>query len=490
MNSSRLLHRAFALMLIGLLLAACGETAAQPTIAPIPPTAASQPSSTGDPGLIVYQTVDEEGRPKPELAVVDAAGRELRRILLPGEVFMAFATRYSHRTLFSTFDDEVYLVDADTGSAQKLELPREEVERLQPNPGGFELSGGKQWMILGVPLGWQGGCYLLNLETGQVKDLKAIDKDIQEFLGGRFSWDESYLAFRADRGMWLAPTTHPDDARQLGEGSASYADFSGDSQQIAYVQRTKAGETEIVLEDVNGSKSDTILMGDAMQIGFVPGKQQLVVAKEGQLFLLDLSDRSQRELLTFQGYPMWLRFAPPGEKMLFGYDSGGTRVWHLLNLETGAAEPLDDLTGYLLAGLPGSASRWLMFVDSPGIAASHRFFSLDTETGKTREILAFGDKTKSSPPHELSTDGRFGLVTAWGQDSQQLWLLDAEKSEARLLAEARSVRGALAPDGRWVVVNTSERGDDGANLNLVLMPTEGEQTLSLGKGYWPVWVYP
>jgi Tol biopolymer transport system component len=392
--------------------------------------------------------------------------------------------------LFSTFDDEVYLVDANTGSAQKIELPREEVERLQPNPGGFELAGGKQWMILGVPLGWQGGCYLLNLETGQVKDLKAIDKDIQEFLGGRFSWDEAYLAFRADKGMWLVPTTHPDDARELGEGSVFIADFSTDSQQIAYVQRTKAGKREIVLEDVNGSKSETVLEGDVLNVRFVPGKQQLVAAKETQLLLLDLGDRSQRELLAFQGNPIHFLFASSGGNMLFGHDANGTLVWHLLQLEKGTAQSLDDLTGYYLAVHPSSAPRWLVFVDSSGTVENHRFFGLDLETGKTREILAFDDKTRSSPPRELSTDGRFSLVTAWGQDVQQLWLLDAEKSEARLLVEAGAVRGSLAPNGRWVVVNTSERGDDGAKLNLVLMPTEGEQTMSLGKGYWPVWVYP
>jgi hypothetical protein len=66
--------------------------------------------------------------------VANVDGKELRRMRLPGTPDKRFTTRVSHRALVFTTEGDVYLVDGDAGSAQKLELPPEEGKRLAPNP--------------------------------------------------------------------------------------------------------------------------------------------------------------------------------------------------------------------------------------------------------------------------------------------------------------------------------------------------------------------
>jgi hypothetical protein len=289
-----------ALLAIGLLLlAACGAGGGVSS-----DSDSSSTSGDGEPGLILYQPADEAGLPAPELVVADVNGNEQRRIPLSdlSQIQKGFATQFSHRALFFAEDGAIYLVDAGDGAAQKLELPPETGRQLSPNPSGFGLAGGKKWVVLASAIGDQG--YLVDLETGQVTSLTAMNRRIEFFLGGQFSPDDAYLSLNGGMSFWLALTSSLKDARPL---EAVNVNFSNDGRQIVYVLLNKQPkEWQVVVEAVDGSKSEIVLTADTFidpHVAFGPGQNQLVIMTEETLSLLDANDGTEKELLTYEGHP-------------------------------------------------------------------------------------------------------------------------------------------------------------------------------------------
>lgn len=474
-----------ALLAIGLLfLAACGAGGG-----------GSSDSGDGEPGLILYQPAGEAGLPAPELVVTDVSGNEQHHIPLSDLLQIrkeGFVTRFSHRALFFAENGTIYLVDAGDGTAQELELPPEAGRQLSPNPSGFSLAGGKKWVVLASAMGDQG--YLVDLETGQVTSLTAMNRRIEFFLGGQFSPDDAYLSLNGGMNFWLAPTSSLKDARPL---EAANVNFSNDGRQIVYVMLNKQPkEWQVVVEAVDGSKSEIVLTADTFidpHVAFGPGQNQLVFMTEETLSLLDANDGTEKELLAYEGHPERLWFSPDGEKLVFGDKRKETTVWHWIDLTEGAAKSLDNLAGYVPL-YQDAGHHWLMFADSNHAAVNHHFVSLNLESGKAQEVMLFDEKTTILPLmlSKFSDDGRFSLINAIIKETsqQQLWLLDAEKGQARMLAEADGVIGATSPDGQWVVVNTIKRNGEARETNLTLMAMEGEETRPLGAGYVRAWVRP
>jgi hypothetical protein len=462
-------HRWLWLVLTLLLIAGCG-------------------SGKGGQGLILYSTFDEDG-PQPELVVIDADGKEQGRISLSDTVQWDYVARGGQRALVGTFDGAVYLVDAVAGSAQELELPEEAQGQLVPNTSQFRLSGGgERWTLLGDPRG--GLAFLVNLKTGQVHDLTAIDEGLKLIFYGRFAPNEEYVIV-GDH--WLLPTANPSAARRLGSGKSAFGgNFSSDGKQIVYLQKAETEGLEVVVEQVDGSKSEVVTSGDwVSEARFVPGKNQLVYQKSDKLFLFSLNNGKERELLTCGEHPLlWL--APSGQKLLASCLEDDTQVWYLVDLKGGAAKSLHDLREYTPYFMD-RAHRWLIFVDDTSLGSGgRRLVGLDLESDETRQALVLDEETTYMGLRSSSSDGKFGLVYAQTENKKaQLWLLRADGGEPRLLAEKESFPyGVFSPDDRWVAVSTMEKVNDHVETQLTLMETEGEGTRSVGEGFRPIWVRP
>jgi Tol biopolymer transport system component len=440
-------------------------------------------SGDGDQGLIVYQTLDEDGQPQ-ELVVVNPQGEEQHRVVMPDLVRASIATRASHQALLDT-PDGVYLLDAEQGDIQKLAFEEGVFSYAQQ----FRFSGGgKRWMLIGNPQG--NLTYLLDLESGRVRDMTILDT--APIFYGLFAPDEKHFVL-GSMDLWLIPAEKPSSARRLGTGQTTFASsFSSDGKKIAYVQRNEADEFEVVIEDVNGPKSESFAFDSpVVSVTFVPQKKQLLLVKMDAVSLLSLDDGQERELLTFASLVFSPRLAPSGEKALFSESIDDAILWHLVDLKGGKAQSLDKLRDYF-AYWWDPDHRWLFFIDDVRLGEGGRnFIALDLESGETRQAMKLDEATSYMGLSAVSADGKFGLVTGMTQDKKMLlWLLQADGGEPRLLAEAAGVQGAFSPDGKWVAVSAVERVDGRTETQLTLMETEGEETRLLGKGVRPVWVRP
>jgi Tol biopolymer transport system component len=437
-----------------------------------------------DQGLIVYQTLDEDSQPL-ELVVVNPQGEEQHRIKMPDLITRGIPTRANHQALLDT-PDAVYLLNAQQGDLQALEFE----EGVFSQASQFRLSGGgERWMLMGSPRGDL--TYLLNLENGQTRDLGTLDK--APIFYGLFVPDEDHFVL-GSLDLWLVPSANPGGARRLGTGQTAFvSSFSSDGNKVAYAQRNEADEFEVVIEDVDGSKSEDFAFDAPITaLAFVPQKDQLLLAQKGAVCLLSLDDGQKQELLTFSGWSRRLWLAPGGKKFVLDVKTDDDIVlWHLVDLNGGQAQLLDKLQGYT-AYWWDLDHRWLFFVDNPGFGVGGRdFMALDLESGETKPAMKLDETTSYMGLSAVSAGGKFGLVTGLTQDNKlQLWLLRADGGEPRLLAEAANVRGAFSPDGRWVAVSTVERVDERVETQLTLMETEGGETRSLGEGVWLVWVRP
>jgi Tol biopolymer transport system component len=448
--------------------------------------------SGGGPGLILslVQDEDEPGRFESRVLILDATGRQVDEIRLPGEPVLPgpFSTQVSNQALVRTGEDGWVLVDTAKGRAEELDIPVDVSADLIPNPGGFAQSGGKRHLILGSPRG--DAAYLVDLEDGEVTDLLDIDRDMVYSFAGWFSPDEEHLALFTADGLWLVPTADPDDARRLGDGQTTGAiSFSRDSKQIAFVQRDE-DEFQVVVEQANGSDSEVADDGEWFQhVSFVPGQQQLVLVREEEVSLLSLRDGREHELLEFEGRPVarpW--FSPNGRMMLFGYDGDDENVWHLIDLKEGSADELGRLEGYT-PELTNPEHRWVFFRDDLSIGAGIDFAALDLETGEVQRIRGLDDETMLFFMTDRSTDGGLGLVTGQTDEGLQAWLLDAKEGQARLLVEGWLSGGSLSTDGRWYAYSSRDDRED-LEFELMLLEIEKDETRSLGKGMRPIWVRP
>ncbi len=440
------------------------------------------------PGLILYQPADEAGQPALELVVVNVNGDEQRRIPLSGPLRMkGVATQTSYRALFFTEDGAVYLVDARDGTAQKLDLLPQDGRQLYPNHLGFSWAHGKRWTVLGDVRG--NLAYLADLKTGQVTDL-VYDRLV---FFGRFSPDDAYLALAGDKGFWLVPTSSPEDARRL---DARNVRFSNDGRQIVYIEFDReVGEHRIVVEAVDGSESEVVFTADSplLDVAFGPRDNQLFVRGEDALFLLNTDDGTREELLPYDP-PAQLQFSSDGTKLVFGYKREETMVWYWIDLTEGTVKPLDNLPPDYPIPCQNAPTRQMLFAEQALEVEERHYTLLNLESGEAKDMALSGKEAGMPFVLECSGDGRFGLVLSLfqgaGQQQRQLWLLDVGKGQARLLAQADEVRGALSPDGQWVAVNTIKQEGETAEPTLTLVRTEGEETRPLGAGYLHAWVRP
>jgi dipeptidyl aminopeptidase/acylaminoacyl peptidase len=449
--------------------------------------------SSNTEGLILYQTLDDgEDELVVRPMVVDPGGGEPRSITLPDPISGGsfIPTESGRRVWLFVPGRQLYLIDVRQRTARELDLPEAVQSEVVPNAAQFRFSGGgERWTLIGNPMATM--AYLVNLETGDAHDLTTINDEIAHIVYATFTSDEEHILINTGN-LWLVPTANPSNARRLGgDEPASGGSFSSDGRLVAYVVRATTGGWVVVVERIGGSESLVVASGERFYSAeFVPGQNQLVLVEEDRVVLLSLDSGAEQELLTYAGRPQRPWFAPDGHTLLFGYESTEGATWHLADLGQGTHRPLDSLTGYHPLRNDRDHS-WLIWTGSFEVGGGRQFLSLDLRSGETRQLLRVDEDTRHSRLAGFSADGQFGLLQVMpGDGDMQLWLLQLDSGESRLLAEARLVSGALSPDGRWVAVGTLERTDEESETHLALIETEGEETRSLGEGFSPVWVQP
>jgi hypothetical protein len=122
------------------------------------------------------------------------------------------------------------------------------------------------------------------------------------------------------------------------------------------------------------------------------------------------------------------------------------------------------------------------------------------ETGMQHILLDVNEQNIGPiEPQERSSDGTMALISfptgqktgdVFTDEQRQLWLVYADGSTSRMLAEADQVQGTFSPDGQWVAVSTLKGTKGHHTAQVVLMSTLGRETQDVGEGFGVVWVRP
>jgi WD40 repeat protein len=442
----------------------------------------------GNRGDVVYQAVDEDGKPAPEIVVLEPGGKELRRIELPDEIGMLipFRSLLSRHVLYedAMATQKWFLVDTASGKVQAFDSLGLAQDRARPCA-----SFADQVLLCGKE-----GVYLLDVRAGEVQQVPVEINPQSPVppLVEQVSADQAHFLVRTTGSLWLVPVGALESTRRLGlaQGAGSAA-FSDDGKSIVYTARTGQGETQVILEPIDGSSSEIVLSGpDIVRAAFVPEHDQLVVVHRERISLYALDDKKETDLLKTNDVVRELRPAPDGKHAVFGV--GGLRTpavaWTVVDLDTGSHETLAELGGYRNVYGQGS-SRWLFLADDPLQKDDVRIASLDLNTAETRVLLSI-QGVRRLDLIGLSTDGYVGLLVAIpAQGEMQIWLLVADRDGAVLLSESRTLSGSLSPDGKWVALSEKAASNEQAPTIKLVATGSGEEQV-IGEGLMPVWTKP
>jgi hypothetical protein len=458
-------------------------------------------SVTSSQGYIVYTAVGEDGKPLPELVVLDASGDELRRIKMPAdEKYGNFYTAYpfhhpSHQAFVYTPGGKNYLIDITSGEVIPILGPGVSTIQDDANPLYICPQSGhvwQRWALLcrgNIP-------YLVNLETAEVHEVLSTPS-VDEMVPFK-SWsspDEAYFVIRTGAGTFILPAANPEGIRRLGEsGKYPEVDFSSDSKQIAYVLQTESQGYEVIVENVDGSKSGVMhVSNNPTQVSFVPEHDQILVRETGKMLLLSLSNRKEQELPALEGFPMNAIFAPQGEQVLVSYNDfeAGTTHWQWLELKHGIVEELPELGGYQV-GQIYTGQQWIILSDitQTDEQAEIDTASVDLQTGSVQSLSTL-EGANYFAETSVSADGKFRTEIAYSTGNQaELWLLDLAGGKSRRIVADAVVSGGISPDGKRLVVLSAHRAGDQYIGKIELQDASGIVLKSIGDGLSPFWVWP
>ncbi len=448
-------------------------------------------SSDEDQGYIVYQAAGPDDKAAPELVVLDADGKELRRIALPDETSLLQPFRFplSDHVLYDDAlgTEQWFLVDIVSGELQ--ELGSLGLGQDSARPCAFSSDP--------ILLCGKAGVYLLDVDAGEMSDTP-IELDPTNPVPPQVEWvspDEAYFLVRVPGEAWLVPAATPAAARQLGLAQrVTGATLSHDHAFVIYAERTEEGGTQVVKERVDGSDSDILLSDPEIERAvWVPKQDQLILIRREWVSLYSLDDQAEHKLFEPIDVVRTVRVDPEGQKAVVGVGGFETEevAWTYVNLEAKTTEKLAELNGYhKIFGPYGPASpRWLFLTDVDFQEEQDHIASLDLQTGEVHRHVSWKDVVHFHFAH-LTQDGRVGLVFAAKKTGgMQLWLLVAERDEAVLLAEATTISGSLSADGEWVVLSVDEkRGERVMTIKRVATDSGEEQVV--GEGFIGVWAKP
>ena len=452
-------------------------------------------------GYIVYTSVGEDGKPLPELVVLNESGNELRRIEIPadakyGNLYTAYPFHHpSHQAFVYTPGGKNYLVDITSGEVKPALGPGASTIQDDANPLYICPQSGhvwQRWALLcrgNIP-------YLVNLETAEVHEVMPEPR-VDEMTPFK-SWsspDETYLAIRTGDGTFILPAANPEGIRRLGEsGEYPAVDFSSNSKQIAYVLQTESQGYEVIVENVDGSKSGVMYVSNKpTQVSFIPEHDQILVRETGKMLLLSLSNRKEQEITALEGFPMDAIFAPHGEQVLLSYNDIGVNAtrWQWLELKGGIVKELPELSGYRV-GQIYTGQRWIILsvVTQTDEQAEIDMASVDLQTGSVQPLSAM-EGANYFAETSVSADGKFRTGIAYSAGNQaEFWLLDLAGGKSRRIAGDAVVSGGISPDGKRLVVLSGHRTGDQYTGKIELQDTSGKVLKSLGDGLSPFWVWP
>jgi Tol biopolymer transport system component len=339
-----------------------------------------------------------------------------------------------------------------------------------------------------------------------------------------------------------------------GAGTTSATDapeFDLEHARIMYLQKSEAGQFQVVIADTNGKLQRTVtevaegtgvvgfeLSPDGSRIIYVVQAGDL----KGALWLVNVDGSQKREVLSCSSaicsQPVW---SPDGTRVAFesldmsgnGVVTGLPSLWWL-DIETGQTRPI-----FQDSQLPGSNPRWSpdgewLAYSTPDGLRLYRLSTGESRTIKTvlpgaakwapdgqsimfRDVLIRNDQyvtqifvygLATGEVTNLNEDTGFeNLLAAWSPDGSkiavirrdlsvdrgdQLWLISADGRDARQITDVpAALHGTLSwsPDGAYLLYDIYEFDSASQEWRLEVVEVESGKIIDLGlQGYTPQWV--
>jgi hypothetical protein len=207
--------------------------------------------------------------------------------------------------------------------------------------------------------------------------------------------------------------------------------------------------------------------------------------------LLSLTDRTEQDLIHFttDAHSRPVQFTADGRRLLYERLSE-TPSLHLIDTESGEVQPLNEVQNYTTFPRPNSDWIILMGVLAGARTNNVQFVILDLESGQIYQILSLSGIEANFTMITYSPTGNTALLQVRMPDKLQLYLIDKNRNEAKLLAESNLLSSEYSPDGKYVVVGTMDYSDNKLSTEISVITTDNSESILLGEGIGPIWVVP
>ncbi len=296
-------------------------------------------SSSGNNGLVVYQTLNfERTSPNRALVVADGSGERQRAIPLDGVPVRTIPTEYPGRLIVITSDDEgevnrIEVVDALRGFRYPLDIPVDQIASLNYPTPATQASAGSRYIVLSdVP---QRTAWLVDLNDGVATDLLAIARDRHEveslsLVSATVSYDDRHVLLVTDQSVLIIPTANPSGDRLVGDPIqlSGFHFLADEGSPLVYLQALENGATGIMLFDTDRYLPRQIAEADDLISATpLPNGDALILATPGSLDLIELRYLATTHIADVEGNPGTVLMAPSGTRLTYEVDhTGGHRL--------------------------------------------------------------------------------------------------------------------------------------------------------------------
>jgi hypothetical protein len=460
-------------------------------------------SSSGNNGLVVYQTLNfERTSPNRALVVANGSGERQRAIPLDGVPVRTIPTEYPGRLIVITSDDEgevnrIEVVDALRGFRYPLDIPGDQIASLNYPTPATQASAGSRYIVLSdVP---QRTAWLVDLNDGVATDLLAIARDRHEvesisLVSATVSYDDRHVLLVTDQSVLIIPTANPSGDRLVGDPIqlSGFHFLDDEGSPLVYLQALENGATGIMLFDTDRYLPRQIAeANDLISATPLPNGDALILATPGSLDLIELRYLATTHIADVEGNPGTVLMAPSGTRLTYEVTTPEGIAWRFVNLRNGETQELPDLNGVFPIA-PAEGLRWFVFGTTAIVAQNQgglTYMSLDLERGITTTLLTTVDGINYLPPTVTPGEGRFALIPSIVGTRQNYDVVDNRTGLTTPLLDSRAVSATLSPDGCWAAVARVMGVRSDRNFRIYLVPLDGRNEPIAGElGISPVWL--
>jgi hypothetical protein len=393
--------------------------------------------------------------------------------LLPGVAFV--------RT-----DSSLALVDGNSGETRPIALPQDVATQILPSSIQFRGSSGTSKQLIGTP-GSANDTYLVDLLTGErinVMGLVTANPPPVTLQNVALSADDAHMIIWDGRRTWIVELSSMTN-RLLGTGQFTFsAGFTTDGSQIAWSQQLANGNTELHIQNADGSADDRLYESGEILVSLpIPAQDALLLDERsdtgGVLSVRNLYGTGQRgDILEYTGATNIVQFALEGQYALVGIEGESGRDWYRLGLKPmgGGALLLHDLADAEVQ--PGFSfhSDWAVASIGADDMNQGRIVAVDL-VGGTTTVLIDGITTDAEvSPVTVAELGPGGLVTIDSFTELAVHLLNLEFGRDIAFDLMKGGSGVLAPAGDGCAV-TYDRNTGGTTT--IIYDRDGAEQASV-----------